>query len=79
MIKMEYFCTCPICEKEIIGKNLYKKHLTEEVEKMITKINNVIPDLNEFGLSITVNKSPYTTCDYLNFNKFKQEGKSNEK
>nr|DAI30521.1 MAG TPA: hypothetical protein [Caudoviricetes sp.] len=25
MIKMEYFCTCPICEKEIIGKNLYKK------------------------------------------------------
>ena len=78
MIKMEYFCTCPICEKEIIGKNLYKKHLTEEVEKMITKINNVIPDLNEFVLSITVNKSPYTTRDYLNFNKFKQEGKSNE-
>ena len=78
MIKKEYFCTCPICEKEIIGKNLYKKHLTEEVEKMITKINNVIPDLNEFGISITVNKSPYTTRDYLNFNKFKQEGKSNE-
>lgn len=78
MIKMEYFCTCPICEKEFIGKILYEKHLTEEVEKIITKINKGIPDLNEFGLSIAINKLPYTGRDYLVFNKFKQEEKSNE-
>lgn len=59
MIKMEYFCTCPICEKEIIGKNLYKKHLTEEVEKMITKINNGIPDLNESGNSHNNRRKDY--------------------
>lgn len=78
MIKMEYFCTCPICEKEIIGKNLYKNHLAAEVEETINKLNETVSDLKEYGMYITMQKSCVSELNCLVLQKHQWEENNNE-
>ena len=78
MIKMEYFCTCPICNKKIVGKNQYKLHLDAEVEEIINKLNEVMPDLKEFNMSINVQKLPVSGLNYLSLSYPKKEEDNNE-
>lgn len=73
MIKLEYFCTCPICKKQIVGKNLYKKHITAEVEETIDKLNEIMPDLKEYGMSITSQETFNPGINYLVLNNFKSK------
>lgn len=78
MIKMEYFCTCPICKKEIVGKNTYKNHLAAEVEETIDKLNETVSDLKEYGMFITMQKSVASGLNYLILQKHKWEEENNE-
>lgn len=79
MIKMEYFCTCPICKKEIVEKNTYKNHLAAEVEETIDKLNETVSDLKEYGMSITMQKSIVSGLNYLILQKHQWEESNNEK
>lgn len=78
MIKMEYFCTCPICKKEIIGKNTYKNHLAAEVAETINKLNETVSDLEEYGIYITMQKSVVSGLNYLVLQKHQWEESNNE-
>ena len=79
MIKMEYFCTCPICKKQIVGKNTYKNHLAAEVEETINKLNEAVSDLTEYGMCINMQKSCVSELNYLVLQKHQWEGNNNEK
>ncbi len=73
MIKMEYFCACPICNKRIVGKAQYKNHIDVEVGEIVDKLNKIMPDLKEFNMSINVQKVPVSGLNYLSLSASKEK------
>ena len=78
MIKMEYFCACPICNKRIIGKAQYKNHIDVEVGEIVDKLNKIMPDLKEYGMCIIMQKSCVSGLNYLVLQEHQWEENNNE-
>ena len=73
MIEIKEVAICPICGKEIIGKQRYRQHLIDEAEDLIKKLNNIQDDLKYFNLQTVVKYQPIGQYHY-----FDLEGKTDD-